>query len=165
MNWDAIGALAELAGAFGVIVSLLYLGVQIRIQNRESRLNSVSESIRHFNDVLSGIAHDPDLCSIYVRGLSDFESLDPEERARFSAHVGRFFRVIEGLYEYHLEGRITLHSWEAMERTLKDIAGTPGTHAWWQSRAHWYGTPFQTYIFDILRSGPVTTNLYGNEEK
>ena len=105
MNWDALGALAELAGAVGVIVSLLYLGVQIRIQNRESRLNSVSESIRHFNDVLSGIAHYPDLCSIWARGLGDFESLDPEERARFSAHVGRLFRVIEGLYGYHLEGR------------------------------------------------------------
>ena len=30
MNWDAIGALAELIGAAGVIASLVYLAVQIR---------------------------------------------------------------------------------------------------------------------------------------
>jgi hypothetical protein len=30
MNWDAIGAVAELLGAIGVIASLVYLAVQIR---------------------------------------------------------------------------------------------------------------------------------------
>ena len=30
MNWDAIGAIAELAGAIGVIASLIYLARQIR---------------------------------------------------------------------------------------------------------------------------------------
>lgn len=34
MNWDAIGAIAELLGAIGVIVSLVYLATQIR-QSRE----------------------------------------------------------------------------------------------------------------------------------
>ena len=30
MNWDAIGAIAELLGAIGVIASLVYLATQIR---------------------------------------------------------------------------------------------------------------------------------------
>ncbi len=30
MNWDAIGAIAELLGAIGVIASLVYLAAQIR---------------------------------------------------------------------------------------------------------------------------------------
>ncbi len=30
MNWDAIGAIAELLGAIGVIASLIYLATQIR---------------------------------------------------------------------------------------------------------------------------------------
>jgi hypothetical protein len=35
VNWGAIGAMGELVGALGVIVSLGYLGVQIR-QNAQS---------------------------------------------------------------------------------------------------------------------------------
>ncbi len=31
MNWDAIGAIAELLGAVGVIASLIYLATQIRL--------------------------------------------------------------------------------------------------------------------------------------
>ena len=37
MNWDAIGAIAELLGAAGVVASLIYLGVQIRQNTRTER--------------------------------------------------------------------------------------------------------------------------------
>ena len=35
MNWEAIGAIAELLGAFGVIASLIYLATQIRQNSRQ----------------------------------------------------------------------------------------------------------------------------------
>ena len=41
MNWDAIGAIGEIVGASAVVISLVYLASQIRIQNRESRAASV----------------------------------------------------------------------------------------------------------------------------
>lgn len=34
MNWDAIGSVAELLGAAGVIVSLLYLSYRIRLNTK-----------------------------------------------------------------------------------------------------------------------------------
>ena len=30
MNWEALGAIGELTGAFAVVVSLIYVGVQVR---------------------------------------------------------------------------------------------------------------------------------------
>lgn len=33
MNWDAIGAVGEIVGALAVVISLVYLASQIRIQN------------------------------------------------------------------------------------------------------------------------------------
>ena len=43
MNWDAIGAVGEIVGAMAVVVSLVYLGSQIRVQNRESRLAAMHD--------------------------------------------------------------------------------------------------------------------------
>jgi hypothetical protein len=34
MNWEAIGAVAEVMGAFGVIATLIYLAIQIRQNSR-----------------------------------------------------------------------------------------------------------------------------------
>ncbi len=44
MNWDAIGAIAELLGAVGVIASLVYLATQIR-QSRE-QMSQNTKAIR-----------------------------------------------------------------------------------------------------------------------
>ena len=35
MNWDAIAAVAELAAAIGVILSLLYVAAQMRLNTHE----------------------------------------------------------------------------------------------------------------------------------
>ena len=40
MDWDALGAIAELAGALGVIASLIYLGTQIRHNTRASSVEA-----------------------------------------------------------------------------------------------------------------------------
>ena len=37
MNWDAIGALGELAGATAVVLSLVYVAVQIRDNTRSQQ--------------------------------------------------------------------------------------------------------------------------------
>ena len=40
MNWDAIGAIAEIVGAMAVVVTLYYLAMQVR----ESRLQDLAEN-------------------------------------------------------------------------------------------------------------------------
>ena len=40
MYWDAVGAVAELAGALGVIASLVYLARQIKQSNASDRMNT-----------------------------------------------------------------------------------------------------------------------------
>lgn len=41
MNWDAIGAIAELLAAIGVIVSLIFVGLQVKKSNAEARLATI----------------------------------------------------------------------------------------------------------------------------
>ena len=49
MNWDAIGAVGEILGAAAVVVSLVYLPTQIRIQNRESRFSTINNLTEQWN--------------------------------------------------------------------------------------------------------------------
>jgi len=37
MNWEMISAIGQMLGAIGVIISLVYLAIQIRSQKQESR--------------------------------------------------------------------------------------------------------------------------------
>jgi len=55
MNWDAIGAIAELAGALAVIATLAYLAVQLR-QNSALLKSSIATASRESTNQLTGLS-------------------------------------------------------------------------------------------------------------
>jgi hypothetical protein len=161
MNWEAIGAVGEIIGASGVILSLGYLAVQIRTQNRESRLSASSEWTNQFNDFLKSVAENPDLSEVWMNGVNDFSSLNPAETARFSAQMGRLFRVGEGIHDQYKQGRFDPKIWRGITRTLEDIAQLPGAKAWWPTRSHWFTDEFVTFIQPAFDS-PEPQRMYSD---
>jgi hypothetical protein len=57
MNWDAVGAMAELLGAIGVILSLVYLAMQIR-QNTKSLEDTRRLALAQSYEHRAQMAHD-----------------------------------------------------------------------------------------------------------
>jgi len=102
MNWDAIGAIGEIAGAIGVIVSLIYLASQIRNQNTESRLTAINNMTSQWNAFMGDLATNTELARIWDKGLQNFNALDSTERVQFSTHLNRVFRINESMYEQPL---------------------------------------------------------------
>jgi hypothetical protein len=83
VNWDAVGALAELAGALGVILTLGYLAVQIR-QNSKLLAASAADSSRDaYNELGRILGTSTDAARVYTIGMEDPASLSPEETTQF----------------------------------------------------------------------------------
>ena len=84
MNWDAIGAVAELLAALGVIVSLLYLAVQLKHTRAELKADSRDRNFHNWVPVVAPLAHDRELAQLWVSGLANIDSLDSVDQSRFS---------------------------------------------------------------------------------
>ena len=82
MNWDAIGAIGEIVGATGVIVTLIYLAVQIRQNTSATNRTNVRNVLESNNSALSSLL-DESVSEIFVRGLKSLEGLNEVERYRF----------------------------------------------------------------------------------
>ena len=97
MNWEALGAIGETLGALGVIVTLVYLAIQIR-QNtgsmQEGRRATLAQTYQLRADALQDMvvqAANSQVGGIIVKlteagypeDLSSLEKLDPEELGRF----------------------------------------------------------------------------------
>ncbi len=163
MNWEAIGAVGEIVGAFGVVVSLLYLATQIRLSRRQSQLEATRTLAESLNIFTDGLAQFPDLTDIYLRGLQDFSSLKPGERVRFSSLMGRLMRTYEQMLQ-HDSGRILSSGiWASTEQSLIDVFLYQGMRDWWETRRHWYGVSFQDHVATRLaQAGSVSSGLmYG----
>jgi hypothetical protein len=128
MNWDAIGAVGEIAGAAGVIITLIYLSLQIRQNTRASRITAVqtaAESSAKFTELL---ATDGELCDIFWQGLADPDELSGAEFRRFASIINAFLRREAVNYRLFLEGHLPPEDWEARQRNLAILLVRPGVH-------------------------------------
>ena len=83
MNWDAIGAIGELAGALGVIVTLAYLARQMRVNTIALQNETTRDGMQAVIDSYSTVIADAEVASIYLRGMEDFNALTEVEQIRF----------------------------------------------------------------------------------
>jgi len=56
MNWDAISALVEIAGAFAVFASLMYLAIQIKHSNNAMKAQAFQERSNALQDLRMRVA-------------------------------------------------------------------------------------------------------------
>ena len=154
-DWGAIG---EIVGALAVVISLLYLGKQIHIQNRESRLSTINSSLSEWNSLLALIADNAELASIWARGLRN-EELSEEDEVRFRAFSNSYFRVVEGLYLQHLEGRLDDRIWHGICGGMRELLASAGLHRFWKHRQEWYSSEFRGFIDDAISSSDTTVSF------
>ena len=94
MNWDAIGAIGEILGATAVFASLIYLAIQIRTQNRESRLGAMHDVSIGMRDLMSRFGA-ADMAPIVLKANENFDQLTDEEALRFITLAGQYFLAFE----------------------------------------------------------------------
>ena len=132
MNWDAIGAIAELFGAIGVIVTLVYLSVQLRHNTGSMRVSSAaahSEAMRSLNMV---IVQDPELVRLYFNGLANRSGLDDDEQRRFDFLMGSLTQGIEQAWKFRREGIFDDQEWAGQSAALSWLAHQPGFADYWE---------------------------------
>jgi hypothetical protein len=158
-----MGAIAQVAAAIGLIPSLIYLAIQVREQNRVNRRASLDLHSTQQIELIRTINESPDFSSIYLRGLKDFESLDPASRLRFGAYLMRVFRYWDGIYFHYADGAMPPQFWQSVRRQIQDVVAYPGVQAWWASRKHWYTEEFNALIDGVIDNAP-TPNAYSTYE-
>ena len=66
MNWEAISAIGQLIGALAVIITIIYLAIQMK-QNTAAVATSTYEStMTGFNDINVIVASTPELASLII---------------------------------------------------------------------------------------------------
>lgn len=145
MNWEAVGAIGELVGAAAVFVSLLYLAIQIRAQNRESRVSAMHDISVGFRDAVTRFAT-ADMSEILVKANRDYSSLTDVEAQRLIILYGQLFRAWEEAYIQYEENRLDQRSWTAMLKYYTKLMGMPATQYAWKLRKDYLDDDFAAFV-------------------
>ena len=139
-----LGNYGEFVGALGVIVSLFYVGHQIRQNTRATRASSVLAT-RQMAIEFHHMVTRPDMAEIYTRGLADYPNLAEEDRVRFQSLMNTLFNYNEALYYDRVDvARKELTKQEAAN--VRYHLRQPGVRRYWNQMGTLHGPEFVRWV-------------------
>ena len=158
MTLQELGSLGELVGGVAVVVSLLYLAVEIRHhtrgldQNKEfMRLSFENEIRRETANFRSMIATDADLADLWRRGLTGEAKLDSAERLRFGYLLVNITSFLRAQFAARSRG---LYSYE-IGVFLRTVVRTPGFREWWSTQRELADPKYVEFIDEIISASEL----------
>ncbi len=146
MNWEAIGAVGELLGALGVIVTLGYLAVQIRQNTRTVRAATAQAIQTAMNEAHAHVKQDSAAARIYRLGLSEPPKLDEDEQVQFSMTMYSIFAQFENIFYQLQQGTLDSAIFERHALAMEFYLRTPGGADWWESWKGRFSEDFVSYV-------------------
>jgi hypothetical protein len=150
---EELALIAEIVGGIGVIASLIFLGIEIRRQRRQSSLQAVNELTAQWSELMTSLHESHELAEIWLKGHRDFDALNGISKLRYGAYFGRFLRNSESLFLHLQADTLDPMVWRGIERAIRDIIILPGAQTWWGTRKHWYTDHFQELVDDLIAKG------------
>lgn len=150
MTLDQLGNIGEVVGGLAVVISLVYLSIQLR-QNTVSVRSATHQSIVATAATTNAlITQDKDLARLFRVGCEDSGELDQDERVQFSFLASQFIDIFENLYLHHLHGSLDDDFWLPRASAYLDLFLMPGFAHCWEERKIHYSLSFQSFVAEGL---------------
>ena len=150
------GALGELIGGIAIIISLVYVGLQVRQATMAVKLNTAHDVAVDCGGVYASIAQDVAVADIWLRGLTSIETIQGAERTQFYSLLHTFFRAFDNAHYQMIEGALDKRQWESMAQQFYWLKDLPGMQVYWLDRKFIFSKEFQDYFDRKVETVPAS---------
>jgi len=148
------GALGELVGGAAIIVSLLYVGLQIRHGTNATRSATNQAFSAQYSEIMLRLTC-PEFSVIWWKGLPGLGNLEDDEVPAFMGFMASIVRTYETFYFERLEGRFESRMFESWMTQLIDVFGNQGARDYWELRRHNFSPEFVAHVEEeVSRNSP-----------
>ncbi len=148
MTLTELGSIGELLGGIAVVISLLYLAVQIRHNSDLARHDAHRALSREIGSILHDIAVEPELYHLWRTMIDEPRKATEEDRERFGMLLYQIFTTFSDSERFGRNDRdLQMRSRRYMDRFLS----FESVQDWWSRQGSHYTEPFYSQVEARLR--------------
>ena len=148
MDITTLAAWGEFLGGIAVIASLIYLAGQIRMNTKTVRAANFGDLLTVHSEFVS-ITTDPEVASLYLRGLDDYAGLNTVDQMRFNGLMSHMFNAVYRAWNLHEQGLLDDNMWEMQAHGMVTQLENPGTGQWLEANQHWWHAKFRDSVREL----------------
>lgn len=145
MNWEAISAVGEIVGATAVVVTLIYLAVQIRHGTKATQAANIQAAAAMDQEALLVLGADPATAQMWATFLTVPETLPDDQKLQGVFSMAAVVRRLEANLIQNRLGTLSKEGWESRQPLFIGIARSPGYSVFSDS-------PVASFLTDEIRN-------------
>jgi hypothetical protein len=161
-NW---ASLAEIVGAMAVVISLVYVGIQVHDSAGAARSAAANDVNVAMQEWYMQAGSDRQTSTLLYRGLVSGQALPDEEEFQFLMMTHAFFMGVQNSYLLAQEGTIDEELRNSLKNAIHGIQNLPGMNRYWRQRRSYLHSGFVEWVEQITAGNPeVTMDLYNLDD-
>ncbi len=149
MPLDQLANIAEISAAALLIVSLIYVGLQVRQSTKAAYATTTQAHAEIAMGYVGLVNLSSNLADILVQGARGLSSLKEGDLLRFIGFHDQVFTAFQSFYLQYLNGVLDERLWNTYDQVMRDMFAEVGPQDWWKLRQHWFCEEFRNYIEDV----------------
>jgi hypothetical protein len=143
---EALGNIGDFIGGIGVVVTLIYLAVQIRQNSKIVKTGAAEAVMRSISEYFRSSSESAELTQVISKAMRDFEQLDDAELTQFNLWIFSWFRLVELAHHHYSAGHIPENFWEGQVAHLNGLMKLRPIKNLWEIRKHVFSEDFQRFV-------------------
>jgi hypothetical protein len=141
-----LSTLAEVVGVSAIILSLVFVGVEIRNNTAATKAQALLELNVAANDLSLAVVDNGEFSEILVTGDANVEELSEAGKARYRRWVYAMLNVHENAFIFNSAGLLDEASYAAWASSTCVLLAKPGVDAMWRDETLVFHENFNEFI-------------------
>ncbi len=147
MTLEQFASLAEIIGLILVIGSLIYVAQQLRQNTQMMRSRASGERVQRDTELSGMVSGSGEFAEIWLKGRTDFESLNEVERIRLIFHSRSAILHWHNMFNLRAQNLLSDSDWNELVWLIEHlIRGRQDTLEAWKMFKGSFEEPFQKFL-------------------
>ncbi len=165
LKLSELASIAEIIGAFAVVISLIYVGVQVNDSAGAVRSASANDANVAVQNWYLQIGSDQQTSELFYNALTSEEALSNQEEFQFLMMFHGVFLAFQNSFLLAEEGTIDVELRDALTVAILRVKDLPGMKRYWRQRKSYLHSEFADYVDQLLKQEEsVTVDIYRTSE-
>jgi hypothetical protein len=157
MNLQDLASVAEIVGGVAVVVSLIYVGLQVNDSTSAIRSAAASDATKAMQSWYLEMGSNRQSSDVWFNAMRSPEPLSAHDEFQFLMSMHAVILGMQNSYLLSKEGTLDAEFREAVSTAIVAVKDLPGMNRYWRQRRGFFHTGFAVYVDGLLAQDAIET--------
>ena len=155
MQLERLALIAEIIGAVAIVITLLYLSIQIKDSAKASRSAAVTDATTAMQAFYQELGSNSATSKLYLKAMRNPDALSDEDQFQYLMMMHSCFLGFQRSFFLAHEGTLDVSLRDSIGIAIHTVNHMPGTHFYWRQRKFYFQPEFVDWVEGLLSKPPL----------